>query len=139
MCCSYPRIFFPIQHSGNTVLMDIASNSTKGIENRNIKVKLLSMMPPKILSNNVKMRCFVFWLNANIVAHFSQKGGSDITKSHCDGWRDEQLKACSTVNCLLQMHTKVSEGGCHPKCRQRASLKSPLWRAKVHERLRGDQ
>ena len=46
-------------------------------------------------------------------AHFSQKGGSDITKFIVtDGGistTGAAYKACSTVNGLLQMHTKGSE------------------------------
>ena len=42
----------------------------------------------------------------------------------------EQLRACSTENCLPHTQLDGRIGGCHPYLRQRASLKAPLCSAK---------
>ena len=47
-----------------------------------------------------------------------------------DGVPRGQLIACCTVNWLLQMQWEGKRGGRQPYLRQRASLNSPLWRAK---------
>ena len=81
--------------------------------------KFSAMMSRQASSDEIDVLCFRRSPESFCIymysAHFSQKGGSDIPKFIVtDGGisttgPQEQLKACSTVSGLLQMHTKGSE------------------------------
>ena len=86
--------------------------------------KLTSSLAPSPLLAVRRIRCDCLW-RCNIVADFTQEfSGNVIMVDRRNTTMSQRLRACSTANCIPQVHWRGKFNGYQPYLRHRASGKA---------------